>query len=199
MEIELIGQHTMVFGLKGAGKSNWVAHVLSQSQYRNHLVYDLCREHGGDSDLNRIIPNYRSGDAAKQEFDTALRHFVTENDRSVRPDLFIGEETSRYAPNQGATPDSLLDLIDLNRHYGCGFLGVARRPAQVDTTLVELADNIVIFAIRGKNDHRRLESEAEGLGDAARNLDPYQFLIVDKTRSWAVHEAVPEYNTTGKL
>lgn len=198
MNVELIGQHTMIFGLKGVGKSNLVAHILDQPQYRNAVVYDVCREHGGE-DTNRVIPENRAGDAAKEEFDQALMALITENDRAMRPDLVVGEETSRYAPNQGSVPESLKDLIDLNRHYGVGFLGVARRPAQVDTDIVEMADNLIIFKIRGKNDHRRLESEVEGLGDAARDLDLYEFLVVDKAREWSVHAPVPEYDTTGKL
>lgn len=198
MEINLFGQHTMVYGLKGVGKSNWVAHVLAQPQYRNSIVYDVCREHDAET-TNRVIPEHRTGDAAKEEFDQALRALVTENDRSLRPDLVVGEEMSRYAPNSGSAPESLMDLIDLNRHYGVGVVGVARRPAKVDTNLTELADNLVIFSIRGKNDYRRLEEEVSGLGDAARSLDPYQYLIVDKSRNYEVHAPVPEYDTTGRL
>lgn len=198
MKVELIGQHTMVYGLKGTGKSNWVAHVLRQPEYANHVVYDLAREHGGDN-TNRIVPEHRSGDEAKQEFDTALRALVTENDRTMRPDLFVAEEVSRYAPNSGATPDSLLDLIDLNRHYGVGFAGVARRPAQTDTNLTELADQLIIFRVAGKNDVARLNREADGLGDAARELDLYEYIVVDKVRNWEVHAPVPEYDTTGRL
>ena len=198
MKIELIGQHTMIFGLKGVGKSNLVAHILRQPQYQNAIVYDVCREHGtGDAD--RIIPDHRSGDDATQEFDQALRAIVTENDRDRRPDLFIGEEVSRYAPNSGKVPPSLMDLVDLNRHYGTGFVGVSRRPAQVATDLVELADNLIIFKVRGKNDHRRLEREVDALGDAARDLDLYEFLVVDKRREWERHAPVAEYDTTGEL
>lgn len=198
MELNLFGQHTVILGLKGSGKSNLVAHILAQEQYRNNLVFDVTREHD-EEHINRVMPDSRSGDAIKQQFDTVVRAFVTENDRSIRPDLLVGEELSRYAPSSGATPDSLLDLIDLNRHYGTGFLGVARRAAKIDTNLTELADNLIIFRIAGKNDRSRLNAEAEGLGDAARELGRYEFIVVDKFRDWEVHAPVPEYDTTGRL
>lgn len=198
MNIELFGKQTMVYGRKGTGKSNWTHHVLTQPQYASHVVYDLTREHG-DDDCNRVIPEHRKGEKAKEEFSGALKALVTENDRDMRPDLFVGEEISRYAPNQGKTPEALMDFIDLLRHYGTGFIGVARRPAKVEPDLTELADQLVIFRVTGKNDKRRLNNEAAGLGDAATDLGPYEYLVVDELRNWEVHEPVPEYNTTGKL
>lgn len=197
MEMELIGRHTMVFGLKGAGKSNWVQWlVLNHDAYRNHLCYDVCREHGP---LDCYVPDHRSGQKARAEFGGVLERLVTDAPRELRPDLVIGEEVSRYAPNSGGTPDQLMDLVDLNRHYGVGFLGVARRPAKVDATLVELADHIVVFAVRGKNDRRRLNEEAPGAGDAAAEMDPYEYLVIDGTRTWEKYGPVPEMDTTGEI
>lgn len=183
--------------MKGAGKSNFVQWVVkNHDAYRNHLVYDVCREHDV---LDRYVPDHRSGEKARAEFAGVLERFVTDAPRELRPDLIVGEEASRYAPNSGGTPDQLLDLIDLNRHYGVGFLGVARRPAQVDTTLVELADNLIIFAVRGKNDRRRLNEEAPGAGDAAADLDPYHFLRITADRRFEEYGPVPEMDTTGEL
>lgn len=186
----------MVFGLKGAGKSNFVQYLLTLEQYRNHLVYDVCKEHAG---FNRYLPRHRSGEEARVEFGEVVQRFVTQNDRGLRPDLLVAEEVSRLAPNRGGAPDELYDLVDLNRHYATGFLGVARRPAQVDTNLVELADNILVFTVRGKNDVKRLNEEAPGSGDAAADLEPYHFLRIQGDRSYSVHSPVPEQDTTGKL
>jgi hypothetical protein len=198
MEIELIGNHTMILGPKGIGKSNLLAHIREQPEYRNMLIWDPCKEHGS-STAKRVVPDHRGGDAAKKEFETGIQSLITQNDRERRPDLFAVEEISRYAPNSGSVPDSWLELVDLNRHYGIGIIGIARRAAQIDTTTVELADNLIVFNCRGKNDVSRLNSEAEGLGDAAANLQKYEFIVADKTRRWQRHKPVPEYDTTGKL
>lgn len=196
MQLTLKGQHTMVFGLKGAGKSNWVQYVLNQPAYAAHLMYDVCQEHGP---LRCYLPDHRRGDKAIAEFNEVLTRMILDVPRDQRPEVLGIEEISRLAPNRGGAPESLLELIDLNRHYGVGVMGIARRPAQVDTDLVELADNLVIFKLTGKNDYRRLEAEREGLGDAVRSLGQYEYLVVNGQREYEVHKPVPEMNTTGEL
>lgn len=194
--MKLKGKHTMVFGLKGAGKSNWLQYVLSRPQYRAHVCYDVCQEHDL---LRRYLPQHRRGDKAIAEFEQMASRMVLDVDREQRPEVLAIEEVSRIAPNRGATPEALLELIDLNRHYGVGVMGIARRPAQVDTDLVEMADNLVVFKLTGKNDYRRLEQEVEGLGDVVRDLGEYQWVHVDGSRNYRVMSPVPEMDTTGDL
>ena len=196
MRLKLKNNHTMVFGLKGSGKSNWVQYVLNQPAYQAHLMYDVCREH---EPLRCYLPEHRRGDKAIAEFNEVLNRMIIEVEREQRPEVLAIEEVSRLAPNRGGSPESLLELIDLNRHYGVGVVGVARRPAQVDTDLVELADNLIIFKLTGKNDYRRLESEKRGLGDAARELGEYEYLVVNGKREYETHRPVPKMNTTGTL
>lgn len=194
--MKLIGQHTMVLGLKGSGKSNWVQHALTQPRYSGHVMYDVCREHDV---LNQYLPEYRRGDRAISEFDEMVTKLIVDAPRSKRPDLLGIEEASRVAPNRGKQSEALLELIDLNRHYGVGIVAVARRPAQVHTDLIELADQLVVFRLTGTNDRRRLNREAEGLGDAAADLEDYHYILVDADRSYSVHEPVDEMDTTGRL
>lgn len=194
--MKLKGKHTMVFGLKGSGKSNWLQYVLHRPVYAAHLCFDVCQEHDV---LRQYLPTHRRGEAVIEEFDQVLQRMVLNADPEGRPEIIAGEEISRYAPNNGAVSESLLELIDLNRHYGVGFIGVARRPAQVNTDLVELADNLVVFKLTGKNDYRRLEQEVEGLGDAVRDLGPYEWVHVDGSRNYRVMRPVPEMDTTGSL
>lgn len=197
--MQLIGKHTMVFGLKGAGKSNWTQWLIDDHEaYRNALVYDMCREHG-NTDVARYLPENRNGSDARAEFGAVIDRYVTNNHRDVRPDLVIAEEVSRVAPNKGGTPDQLMEFIDLGRHLNVGFVGVARRPAKVDATLVELADNIIVFAVRGKNDRKRLNEEAPGAGDMAAEMDKYEYLRITPDRRFTLHNPVPEKDSTGKL
>lgn len=186
----------MVFGLKHAGKSNWIQHVLNQPQYNSHLVYDVCQEH---DILNQYVPTHRRGKEAVAEFDNVAEELVLGVERERRPEVLALEEASRYAPNSGKTSGALMELVDLNRHYDVGLVGCARRPAQVNTDTVEMADQLIVFRLTGKNDVRRLNREADGLGDAARQLDDYHYIVVGGDRKWEVHEPVPEMDTTGKL
>lgn len=188
----------MVFGLKKAGKSNWLQYVLDHHPelYRAHLVHDICQEH---DTLNRYTPTHRRGEKAVEEFDQMASRLVVDAPRKMRPELLVVEEISRIAPNGASPPESLYELIDLNRHYGVGVIGVARRPAQVHTDLVELASNLVIFQLTGKNDYRRLEQEVEGLGDAVRDLGKYEWVHVGPNRDYTVMSPVPEMDTTGSL
>jgi DNA helicase HerA-like ATPase len=196
-ELNLLGQHTVICGLKGAGKSNFLQWLLKEHDaYQNSLVYDMCREH--DS-LNRYLPEHRNGKEARAEAGEVVDRFVTGNDRGLRPDLLVLEEATRYAPNGGGAPDQIMDLVDLARHYDTGILAVCRRLAKLDTTLVELADHIIVFALKGKNDKKRLNNEAPGAGDAAAELEPYEFLVIDGTRNFEKHSPVPEMDTTGRL
>lgn len=196
--LNLLGKHTLVCGLKGSGKSNFMQWALAEHEaYRNHLVYDMCREHGDR--LNTYTPKHRSGEKARVEAGEVVKRFVTQNARGLRPDLVFFEEATRYAPNGGGTPDEMMDLVDLARHYDTGLVALCRRPARLDTTLVELADNILVFALRGKNDKSRLNAESPGAGDAAAELPPYHFLRIGPQRRWTVHSPVPEMDTTGEL
>lgn len=195
--MELLGSHIVVCGMKRQGKSNWLQYVLSEfDAYRNALVYDMNREH---DNLARYVPTHRNGEKARTEAGEVVKHFVTDNDRGLRPDLLVMEEATRYCPNGGGTPDPIMEVADLARHLNVGLLAVCRRLARLDTTLVELADYIVVFALRGKNDRSRLNAESPGAGEAAAELSDYEYLIIGPDRRWTVHEAVPEMDTTGEL
>lgn len=198
--MKLKNSHTMLFGLKGSGKSNWLQYVLREhaDKYRSHLLYDVCREHA-EVPGGRYIPTHRRGDDGRDELDRVLGALVTDADRDRRPELVAVEEVSRFCSARSPPPAALYDLIDLNRHLGVGLIGVARRPAQVHADLVELADNLIIYRLTGKNDYRRLEEEVEGLGDAVRGLSEYQYVLVGPDRHYQVHAPVPEMNSTGRL
>jgi predicted kinase len=195
--LEVMGKQTVVCGMKGAGKSNFVQHLLdAHDQYRNALVYDIAREHAR---LHRYTPKHRHGSEARAEAGEFVARFVTENHRDLRPDVLVIEEATRVAPNSGGVPDQLMDLIDMARHYDVGVIAVCRRLARLDTTVVELADNLLVFSSKGKNTVKRLNEEAPGAGDAAADLDPFEFLRIDGMRRWEKCKPVPEMDTTGAL
>lgn len=194
--MRLIGRHVAVFGLKNTGKSNLVQYLLSMPQYQGHLVYDLCQEH---SALNRYVPSHRRGSEAEEELEEVAARTVTNQDREMRPDVFAVEEVSRFCSPQSQPPPAVYELVDLARHYRTGLLTVARRPAQVHADLVDLADTVIYFRLKGKNDRRALNRTIDGLGDVVRNLPDYHFARVTGDHRVYVHPPVPEMDTTGRL
>lgn len=195
MNIQVKDRQTAIFGMKREGKSNFLQWLLGRPEYENHLVYDQTREH---ENLNRYVPTHKRGDEATEELGEVTRQMVVENDPDMRPEVYAVEEMSRFCSPHVEPPAPIYDLIDQAAHYGVGLITVARRPAQVHTDVLELATNVVIFYLGGSNDHSKLEGHLTGLGDAVRGLDPYQFVVV-KGRDFAVHDPVPEMDTTGNL
>lgn len=195
--MRLKGKATAVYGLKGTGKSNWLQYVMSRPAYRDgHLVYDVCREH---DKLKRYVPENRRDDEGRGELDTVVGRMVVDQHRWMRPEVVAIEEMSRYcSPNQ-RPPASVYEVVDLARHLGVGLVTIARRPAQVHSDLTELADNIIVFRLTGKNDYNALNRTVDGLGDVVRELGRYQFARVTPDRRVMVYDPVPEMNTTGRL
>ena len=195
------GQQVVVAGHRGAGKSTWIQHVADVLG-SGVVFYDMNREH---EHFDRYVPDHRRGDEMDAEADGVIGRLVVDNDPARRPGAVVLEEANRYVPNRGNIPESVGELVDLGRHYetaitdGVSVFYVTRRPAQLDADVMELADYLVVYRVRGKNDVKRLNDEAPGLGDAARELDDYHYLLVRPDRSWVRMAPVPEGDTTGSL
>lgn len=200
-EIAIKGKQAVLIGPRSAGKSTLVQYILSRVP--SHFVYDITHEHGR---FNRYLPENRRGEEAIAELDGVLSSVVLDNDASRRPGLFVIEEANRVVPNRGAIPDAVGEMIDLGRHYerpggsGVGVLYVTRRPAQMETDAIELADYLMVLGARGKNDVKRLNRERAGLGDMARDMSGgYDWLLVTPDREVHHMMPVPEGDTTGTL
>lgn len=192
MRIDLTNKRFCVFGLQGSGKSVLVKYILKNT--RDSIVYDVLKEHAG---FNRYLVSYRqvkannAKDLAIAELNTFVNRVVVGSGK-IR--MFILEEANRYCPSKPVPlPASILDLNDFQRHERIAFGSVCRRPVQLNTDLVELAHYLFIFNLVGKNDTQYLESIAEGLGEAVKNLPPYHFIVVPPRRAdFEVHAPIPD-------
>lgn len=195
--LELKRKQVAVFGLKGTGKSNLLQYLLTEYPgHSGHLCYDVCQEH--DS-LNTYQPTHRAGDEAEAELAEVTKRMVTNLDRDRRPEIYAVEEMSRFCGSHSPPPDPVYDLVDLARHYDCGIVTVARRPAQVHSDITELADTVIVYPMAGANDRRKLNNMLSGVGDyAVDDLPEYHFIRIEG-RDWTVHSPVPEMDTTGRL
>jgi hypothetical protein len=193
--VDLREGHTVILGGKGSGKSNYLQAKLAEDRHADNLVYDTVREHETER-TNRYLPKHRRGDEAEAEFDEAVGRLVLDVERDRRPAVFAVDEATRYMGTR--IPDAAGELIDLSRHYGVGITLLARRPARLHADAVELADRLVVFAVRGKNDKRRLDEEYEGLAEAVVGLGEYEYAVVDG-RGLTTHDPVEEMDTTAEL
>jgi DNA helicase HerA-like ATPase len=93
---------------------------------------------------------------------------------------------NRYCPNKIPLPDAIGNLSDNHAHMrnreGVSVVYITRRPADLNTNLIETSHIIVIFRLSGKNDIMYLENLHKGLGDEIRNLKDYEYIILDNTK-----------------
>lgn len=185
---QLKGKGICVFGLKGSGKSVWTRNLISQ--YKNHIIVDPMLEYKG---FRRYIPQNRFyGDEAIQEIDLLASMLVVPkvNNGKAKVDLFAIDEANRYCPSKHRLPPTILDINDYQRHWDLTAVYVARRPVQLNTDLVELANYIIIFNLAGKNDHQYLNDLSRGLGDECLKLPKYHYMFVDENREYQVMDPV---------
>jgi len=189
MIVDITNKRFVILGIQGSGKSELTKDLLSG--VKNHMVYDVHREHTGFNRYlveHKQVRSYKPNDPGIAELNTFVSQVVL---KSGQIRLFVLEEANRYCPNKRPLPSSILVLNDDQRHDRIAFGSIARRAAQLHTDLVELAHYLFIFRLPGKNDFIYLEEVAEGLGEAVRQLPKYHFVIVDELRNFTVHEPVP--------
>jgi hypothetical protein len=181
---DISNKRCVIFGLQGSGKTE-LAKKLTETQ-RAHIVYDVHHEYIG---FNRYLVEHRrvnikdKNDPGIRELNNVINNIVL---KSGQVRLFVLDEANRYCPNHYPLPSSILVLNDDNRHDRIGFISIARRPAQLNTDLTELAHYIFIFNLAGRNDYNYLEDTAVGLGDAARKLKEHAFIVVFPDRHFEV-------------
>ncbi len=185
---DITNKRFVILGVQGSGKTELAKIILRSA--RNSIVYDVHHEYVG---LNRYLVEHRQVDRRKRDDPgiAELDHFVSQvvqGSGQVR--LFVLDEANRYCPNKYPLPASILVLNDDQRHDRIAFGTIARRAAQLNTDLTELAHYIFVFRLTGRNDYAFLEDTAVGLGDAVRDLEDYHFVIVDQARRFKIHEPI---------
>jgi len=80
----------------------------------------------------------------------------------------------------------IADLNDQCRHYHLGVVYIARRPSQLNQDITELSDYMMIYHLTGHRDNLYLNDIVAGLGDSAKALPPYHYILVRPDRSYHV-------------
>ena len=177
------GKQFIVCGLRGAGKTVFCKKMLEAEP--NHLIFDMLNEYSVSEGFKKYVPDAKfSGDTLNAEFDLFMQKAVFPIKNKLG--MLIIEESNRVIPNKLVMPHSVGDLTDLGRHYGIKVGYITRRPVQLNTTVVELTDYMIIFSLKGKNDIQYLNSINNGLGDAVAELKDHQYVFVNPNREWEV-------------
>jgi len=178
--MDLKGRRFALLGLQGSGKTVNAKWILRH--YPRHLVYDPLKEYVG---FNRYLPTYREYSLeAIAEINAAIQRFIFEKEGKL--DLFVIDEANRYCPTRRPLPETIGQINDFNRHMNLGFGVIARRPVQLHTDLIELAHDLFIYRLKGKNDIAYLNELSDGLGEAVLSLQPYHFVHVNELRDFEI-------------
>lgn len=178
--MDLKGRRFALLGLQGSGKSVNAKWILRH--YPRHLVYDPLKEYVG---FNRYLPAHRDYSLESiAEINAVVQKLVFANQGKL--DLFVIDEANRYCPTRRPLPETIGQINDFNRHMNLGFGVIARRPVQLNADLIELAHDLFIYRLKGKNDIMYLDSLVDGLGNAVLSLKPYYFVHVNEFRDFEV-------------
>ncbi len=187
--INFKGKTTCIFGLRGTGKSTQRDNLFTQFGELG-LLYDTLWETPADVPYHIYRPADRYSvfelcDIVGQVIQAKKTHNPLAYD-------YIGiEEANRFIPSKPKTiPPVIADLNDMCRddagHYGIGVLYLCRRPCQLNQDITELSDYIMVYRLEGNNDIKYLNNIANGLGDAAKELPDYHYLLVNQARKFEI-------------
>jgi hypothetical protein len=165
---------TVIFGMRGSGKSAF-AHTLAEGSAYRTIVYDTVSEFPERGNYH----TYRPKDAYSiGEFSAFINSL--KQPRKIDYDLVIIDESNRFAPPYPAKLDSaVVELNDQLRHppFGLGVCWICRRPTQLHGDITELADQLIIFRLDGKNSLQYLEDIHVGLGKSVSGLKQYHYIV----------------------
>lgn len=202
-------------GMRGSGKTTFAKWFI-KNIFPNHLVFDTIykinsKDYAG---FNRYqVNNANGGEQLKKEFDDFFfglqKQEVKGSTFYFSPqgkviDCIVIEEANLVAPSRETPPLALRFLTNVGRHANLANVCIIRRPTQLHTDVIELADYLIIFALDGKNDIDYLNEIKQGLGDATQKLDieKHDFIIYKRGHSVQMFTKVtvnePVLSSTGR-
>lgn len=177
-----------IIGPPDSGKSNLAKFLLSQPQYRRHLVYDPL--HGFDSkEYNVIRPptedyKWRRYEEGNPELNRAVDRFILDAPPEKRPAYFVIDEAARLLPlhqEEGPAMGNLNDFnahIDLGDNQGMSVWLLCQRFAQLNADFENKATHYFVMGFGGKNDKDALNKVHDDLVDMLHQTKEYGFVYV---------------------
>ena len=186
--IDLTGKTFAILGLKNTGKST-LSNLILNLYGADAIYYDTLYEAPEISPFDIYQPKNRYSVA---ELEDVIRRIIPQNINELpKYRMVIIDEANRFCPPKPTPlPAMIADLNDQCRHYlmSAGF--IARRPVQLNSDLIELADYIFVFRLTGKNDILYLNNTVTGLGDTVQALGQWEFVRVNPDKTYVICEPV---------
>jgi hypothetical protein len=189
--INLIDISACILGVKKSGKSTLANMLLTQAG-ATALYFDTLAESPPSAPYDFVIPKDRYSVVELETVIASITPAGANVDKFEPPyRLFVIDEANRFCPPKPhPLPPKVADLNDQCRHYHMSVIYIARRPVQLNSDLIELADYVFIFRLTGKNDLVYLDALVAGLGDAVRSLKAHEFVIVHPDKSYEISAPV---------
>ena len=184
MLIDLTHKVWCVVGNRGKGKST-LSKTIPYGYGDKALYYDTLKE------VPASMPYHSYKPKNAQDVQELISVILTVKAMPIdkRYKMLVIDEANRFClPKPHPLPQEIADMNDWCRHpeYDLSVGFIARRPVQLNTDIMELADYIFIFQLSGINDRKYLDSLSDNLGTTVMNLKPFHFVLVNPDRSYTV-------------
>jgi len=159
MKVDLDNKLVSIFGLHETGKTHLAKEI---SGNYDTAVFDVLGEYSEkDFDIWKVQND--SYPEVQKEFDRFL-DYLRDSKAEEEGDweMLVCDESSTVHPNGKSMPSTMNNFLNYYRHkveekgWDMGGIFMARRPARVNTNIVELSRYLFIFRVTGKNDIRYL-------------------------------------------
>ena len=178
IEYDATGAHIVICGLKGSGKTTLAKHLAAKVAPDRLAIYDPQRQF---ADARFAAAERHTPDLimSRMEFEDWFSERLPQPPNlTSRADMVVVDEANIYVPSRGKLSTAVSAYLNQGRHMRVGLLLVTRRPVQLYTDAVELADMLVVFRLTGSNDVSKLNSMSAGLGVEAARLPKHHYAVV---------------------
>jgi hypothetical protein len=161
------------------------------------MAFDPMDEYKDRWGFNQFIPT-------KKRSNAELDRFI---DQVIKPskdafDMMVVDECNRYHKKNGNLTGPVAEITDWGTsHWNLGAIFIARRPSQVHTDIIELADYLFIHRLTGDNDMKKLRSIHPDLPAEVQKISgpegkgeypQYSCIMVKPGNTFEVIDHIPE-------
>lgn len=153
-------------------------------QQPDHLIFDPLEEYDvNEFNVYRPDSIIRKGSSVNpsEEMEILIENVIKPAASCGKLKLFAIDEADIPFPAHEELGFNARQMLTLGRHWGPGntdgicVLYIARRPVNLNTNVVELADYRVFFTLTGRNDLKYMNDIRIHLDDVVTNLPEYHF------------------------